>query len=236
MTKPSAPADSALAKLLLEIKQIDLGEVKIPYQGPKCRHFVAFGEPDDFTKKLFAHKWRIAAQGLSDLQAANDLAVEEAAKIDMPRGTEAQLQQARDKAANKVIDEAIPELNQLYHMGVALGALIHVEMLRQFPASGDPRINRFLVDEDWTVGWIDHDSAKMAAETVRDIFGASRDDAPEELSGLRSELEELLHKVDPLHHGMHGPHRVFMASGGGVLDDLLSAMAQGRPPRRGGGH
>lgn len=169
MKKSSAPAGSTLAEILSAVKNTNLAEVVIPSQGRKCKHFVAFGQVDEFTRKLFAYAWQLTALLKNDIEGMDQLVAE--INIDMPRGNDADLKKARAKKAKEIRDQFDPYIGQTFLMLKAVDSLIRLEMIRQFPAALNRDLKHFFVDIDWTVGWIDHDPAKVVADAMRSIFG-----------------------------------------------------------------
>lgn len=156
---------SALASILVAVNAVNLAEVDVPDQ-KVCRHFKAFGEPDDFTKKLFAYKWQLEAE-VDELLAGFNRKAERS--VDMPHGSEAELAEAKQKRIDAIQLEANFEVGPIVNTIDVLEALICAEVGRQFQGALNPEIKDFVVQDDWTVGWIDHSG--IPAEIMQAVGG-----------------------------------------------------------------
>ncbi len=143
---------SALASILVAVNAVNLAEVDVPDQ-KVCRHFKAFGKVDDFTKKLFAYKWQLEAE-VDELFAGFNRKAERS--IDMPHGSEAELAEAKKKRIDAIQLEVGFELGPIINTIDVLDSIIRAEVGRQFSDSLNSSVEKFVVKDDWTIGWLDH--------------------------------------------------------------------------------
>ncbi len=185
--KVTIPSGSVLSGIISEVQAIDLDAALISNQGEKCEHFKPFGVPKEFTKKLFVYMWSLEKRA-SELTASLDEKLQKV-QIDMPSGTAQELEAAIKRARAKVKAVVCSQITEFVTQVGMLELLIRLELSEQFPEARDPDVNNFFVDEDWTVGWIDHSHfAEELVEQVkrfvplgsdgRALFGVGRDGKP----------------------------------------------------------
>ncbi len=164
-------AASSIQGLLDILATIEVGETYAP-GAQKFSHFKAFGMPDDFTKRIIIH--------LSDLKGECDRFVRDFKKKDLHDKVDTIF--AENEADTKAGVESVKEQQKLFDAQLDtrmrrisyVMTLLHEEVVRQFPEAGDNKIDHLYVDEDWTIGWVDHTT--LYEEYFKEMFGGDRSD------------------------------------------------------------
>ena len=163
----SAPSVSTLQTLLDTLGGVTVGETYASGGQKKCEHFKPFGVPDDFTKRLIIH--------LGDQQSECDAFVRNFMKKDLQDKAEVvfadSLQQQKDgiDAVRLQKEQFDTELNTRARRINYLLTILHEEIVRQFPEADDKKVDHLFIDEDWTVGWLDH--TNLHEEFLGAMFG-----------------------------------------------------------------
>lgn len=146
-------AVSSLGALMAAIYAVDLDSVVVP-KVTKCRHFKAFGVPDEFTKQIAAHVWalqdELSAYVVANQSKAGRLFYRAVFATSVVR--QLKLSEESDKA-KAIFDAGVRSRKR--HLEL-VQELFRAEVIRQFPDADNDAIDHIIIDENWTVGWLDH--------------------------------------------------------------------------------
>lgn len=190
---------SSIQSLLDLLSGISVGESYVsPGGSKKCSHFKAFGKPDDFTRRIITH--------LSDLTRECDQFVRNFKKKDLHDKIDTVF--ADDETAQKSGIDAVQEQQRLFDVEfdtrmrriTYVTNLLHEEIIRQFPEADNKVIDHLFVDDDWTVGWLDH--TKLDDEIFETLMGGDQTGNLDEVmavgpDGKMMSVDEVLKSYPP---------------------------------------
>jgi hypothetical protein len=172
----------AIQSLLATISAVEVGDIYEEGGVGKCKHFTAFGMPDEFTKKVIAY--------LGGLQAECDSIVRAFRKDEAHRRVDVYYSDSKGESVSgaDVIAEKQKEFDaeldgKVRHITFVTN-LLYEEVVRQFPQAADKKIDHFFVDKDWTVGWINH--TNLHEEVMSSVFGGGAEDEPDLFGHVRA--------------------------------------------------
>lgn len=169
-TATAAPVSSTtvLEALLAELGAVSLDNAQLSKDPRKCGHYQLLGPVDDHTRRLMI----LGDQKIVALNLMRKTAEDEAGQITSEY--EIQYDAADDDTKGKIIDEAQSKLDALLarfeqeagpqkRVLSIIQDLLKLEIERQYPAViGKERV---LVNQDCTVGYIDH--SKVLEEAIK---------------------------------------------------------------------